>query len=156
MKNCKILLALVLAMTMILGLCACGEKKAAPATTEATAARTQTTTEPAQTTEGTQGTTEGTTEAPVDTTAAAASGYTVKVVDEGGNPIAGVMLQLCDEACYPAQTDANGVATWALEEGNYKASFLKIPEGYEAMDEANEFYFDEGNFEMVLTLKTVA
>jgi len=154
MNKMKILLALLLALTMLL--CACGQKKDTPATTKApeqpgTTAATEQTTEPEQTQGATQDTA-ATTQAATETEAAGTV-YTVKVVDENGNPIAGVMVQLCDEACWPAQTNAEGIATWSLEEANYKASFMKVPDGYALMDETNEFYYDEGNFEMTLTLK---
>ena len=126
----------MLAMTacLLLGLCACG----------GTAANNETT---AATTEATQ----------ADTTAPVDDGkvtYTVKVVDEGGNPVAGAGVQLCKETCLPGLTNAEGVAEFRVVEDTYKVSFMMMPEGYEADDE--EFYFDDGSFELTITLKAVA
>ena len=46
--------------------------------------------------------------------------YKVTLVDANGAPIAGKMVQVCNSAtCFaPQQTDANGVATFRLEEAN--------------------------------------
>lgn len=131
----KKLIAVCLLLCVVLGLCACGD------------------TNPVTTTEPT--TTEPTTET---TTEAAASGYTVKVVDEGGNPIAGAMVQLCAESCIPAVTDENGVATFANAEprNDYKVSFVSLPAGFDYVDETHDFYFAEGQTEITLTLKAVA
>ena len=148
MKTMKIMLALMLAVSMFLCMAACSSEE-----TEATIVATEATTEEATevTTEATEIPTEESTESlesnPV---------YTVKVVDEGGNPVEGAMVQLCDESCYPNVTNAEGVATYALVEANYKASFLKIPEGYELPEGETDFYFEEGSMEMTIVLKAVA
>lgn len=128
MKN---IYALLLALCLMLGLCACGNNADANESTTA-------------------GTTE-TTEATVDDGKVT---YTVKVVDEGGNPIAGAMVQLCLEACIPALTNAEGVATYNLAEADYKVSFVQMPEGYTA--DATEYYFENGKCDMTITLKAVA
>lgn len=48
--------------------------------------------------------------------------YTVKLVDGDNAPMAGVLVQICnDQNCFPALTDANGIATLLLDEGDYKA-----------------------------------
>lgn len=131
MKNVKSLLAVILMLTLALSLCACGGEAEAPAT-EAPAV-----------------------EAPVVTEAPAEEegGYTVTVLDDSGNPIAGAMVQLCKDACVPAVTDAEGVAKFNLPEDSYKVSFLMLPEGYAYMDEVQEFYFADGSMEMTITLK---
>ena len=138
----KRMLMLVLALAMILCLCACGgdhvEETVAP---------------PAE--EVVETPTEEVTEAPTEAEPAGIV-YTVNVVDEGGNPIADAMVQLCAEACYPNKTNELGVATFSLEEAEYKVSFLKMPEGYEAIDGATEYYFDAGSTEITITLKAVA
>ena len=142
MKTVKMLLALVLALGMVMAFAACGEeeaKKTEPVTT------TPATTEPA------------TQEASVETEPVNDNPtYTVTVVDEGGNPVAGAMVQLCAEACYPNQTNDQGVATFNLEEAEYKVSFLKLPEGYETIDGVTDYYFEEGSMELTITLKAVA
>ncbi len=138
MKN---IFALALVLCLMLTLCACGGEAAVetePVETEAPVVATEA---PAQETE-----------------AAIPEGmvqYTVTVVDEGGNPVVGAMVQLCKDSCVPAVTDANGVATFTLPEDDYKASMLAMPAGFEYAGEASEFYF-EGAFELTITLKAVA
>ncbi len=130
--NIKRFLALTLALCLALALCACGNTAAnqpAPSTPE---------------------TTEGTT-APVDDGKVT---YTVKVVDEGGNPVASAAVQLCKDSCLPGMTNAEGVATFRVVEDTYKVSFMVVPAGFEA--EAEEFYFDAGSYELTITLKAAA
>ena len=86
--------------------------------------------------------------------------YTVTVTDEDGNPIKGALIQLCAESCFPASTDENGVATWSLEEEEYKASFLNAATpaaGYTYVDpDETDFYFEDGETEMTIVLKVAA
>lgn len=80
--------------------------------------------------------------------------YSIKIVDEAGAPLAGVMVQLCNESsCFaPKVTDANGIATYSMEEGAYKAAITTMPAGYE--DCAGEYFYFEGDAtEVVITLK---
>lgn len=133
MKNWKLLLTAALLVCMVFGLCACGSDPV-----------------------GTEDTTPGlTTTAPVVTTTAPADDgkvtYTVKVVDESGKGVAGVMVQLCLEACVPTLTDASGVATWSMEEADYKAQLTTTPAGYAA--DTAEYYFEDGSYELTITLK---
>ena len=51
-------------------------------------------------------------------------------------------------------TNAEGVATFRVVEDDYKVSFMTMPEGYEA--EAEEFYFEDGAYELTITLKAMA
>lgn len=129
----KRFLMIALILCLVLSLCACG---GAGENTETTA----------NTTEATQATTE-----PVDDGKVT---YTVKVVDDNGDPIANAMVQLCKEACLPGLTNAEGVAEFHVMEDDYKVSFVNVPEGYEA--EAEEFYFDAGSYEMTIALKAAA
>lgn len=128
MKKLSVLLAVLLAATMLLGLCACGEQ-------------------PVDNSDATPSTTTTTTTAPVDD---GKETYTVTVLNEQGEAIVGAMVQICAELCIPTVTDANGVATWKVEEKEYKVSFLSAPEGY-AVEEA--YYFDDDAKEMTITLK---
>lgn len=80
--------------------------------------------------------------------------YTVKVVDEGGNPVASAAVQLCKDSCLPGMTNAEGIASFRVVEDDYKVSFMTVPAGFEA--EAEEFYFDAGSYELTITLKAVA
>lgn len=136
--NMKKISLLALVLCLVLNLCACGGSEAPATEAPATEA-------PA-------------TEAP-ETEATLAEGmavYTIKVVDEGGNPVAGAMVQMCKDSCIPGMTDAEGVASFTMAEDDYKVSFLTMPAGFELVDETTEFYFESGSTEMTLTLKAVA
>lgn len=128
----KRFLILTLAFCLLFCLCACGETAADPKETST-----------AETTEQTT--------APVDDGKVT---YTVKVVDEGGNPVAGAAVQLCKDSCLPGMTNAEGVATFRTAEDTYKVSFMTMPAGFQA--DAEEFYFEDGSFDMTITLKAVA
>ena len=133
LKRC---LTILLVLCAVLGLCACGGTQ--------TPTQPQTQTQPPKATD-----------APVETSAPNPT-YTVKVVDESGNPIAGAIVQLCLEACYPNVTKENGVAEFAVAEADYKVSFTKMPNGYTYSTEQQEFHFEEGSYEMTITLKAAA
>lgn len=79
--------------------------------------------------------------------------YTIKVVDENNNPMAGVVVQLCKDACMPSVTDENGVAEFVVKElsDEYKASVADVPEGY--VYEDGDVYFKNGVTEVTLVLK---
>lgn len=128
----KKLLILLLALCVLLCFAACGET--ADGDTDGT---TTTTSTSASTTTTTQDSSKIT--------------YTVTVVNEQNEPIAGAMVQLCDnDNCFPSVADANGVATFSLAEATYKVSFLTAPEGY-AVEEA--YYFEGSSTELTITLK---
>lgn len=138
MKNNKIFLV-TMVFCLMLSLCACGSSEPAE-TTEAPAV----TIAPVQT------------EAPAETEADGNVTYTVKVVDEGGNPVSGAKVQMCLESCLPGKTDENGVATFTTVEDDYHVSFMVMPEGYEYTTEETEWFFEAGSYEMTITLKAVA
>lgn len=74
--------------------------------------------------------------------------YKVTLLDASGNPVAGKMIQVCNAStCFaPVQTDANGVATFRLEESDeYKAKELT------QSDDAY-VYFEAGSTELTITL----
>ena len=146
MKN-KRIVALLLALCVMFALCACGaeDKNDAPAAevpaTDVPAAPTAAPTEPAE-----------------EETQPAGITYTVKVQDEGGNPVVGAMIQICQgELCMmPAATDAAGAAVFTVaEEAAYEAKFLSMPAGYDYTTEEQVFPFN-GAFELTITLKAVA
>ena len=131
----KRVVLIVLTLCLILGLAACGDGSA----------------DSQQTTAATQGTTESVPETTEDDGKVT---YTVKVVDEGGQAIANAAVQLCKESCLPGATDEDGVATFNVVEDDYKVSFMIMPEGYAA--DAEAFYFEDGSYEMTITLKAIA
>lgn len=152
MKKVNKLLALMLALILVLSLCACNQSGQGGNATD-----------PTNATGSNVDTTDGSEEDPTQesTEATIPEGmvqYKVKVVDEEGNPVVGVMVQVCtDASCLmPVKTDDAGVATFApAAEGMYHANFLPgIPEGYQA--DAEVFYFAEGETELTIELMTVS
>ncbi len=131
----KKLITAVLLVSMVFCLCACGDSQDNNETNPPAA------TDPTPTELEAQGVT-----------------YTIKVVDEGGNPVAGAMVQLCSDLCLPKITDADGLAVYENQEelDNYKASVTNYPAGYEQLGEETDFYFGEGNYEVTITVKAVA
>lgn len=82
--------------------------------------------------------------------------FEVKVVDGMGNPVEGVMLQICKDSCIPAKTDANGIATFNIEvTSEHKLSVLSCPTGYEYSGEA-EVYMEDGATEYTVELGEAA
>ncbi len=79
--------------------------------------------------------------------------YTVAVRDEEGNGIANVAVQLCDSACIPGFTGEDGTAVFRLPAGNYHASVTVMPDGYANSGEETEFYFEEGQTQLVIVLR---
>lgn len=132
--NMKRFVAVLLALCLALCLCACGGNSEEQPTTAATTAPT---------------------EAPLDATDDGKVAYTVKVVDEGGNPVVGAMVQLCKDTCLPGSTNAEGLAVFnVVEDSEYKVSFMTVPAGYEGAEEA--YYFESGSHDLTITLKAVA
>ena len=75
--------------------------------------------------------------------------YKVTLLDASGNPVAGQMIQVCDESnCFaPVATDANGVAIFRLVESNeYHAKLMTAGEDAYV-------YFEEGSTELTLTME---
>ena len=139
----KKLIAMILALVMVLGLVACGAEEAPVEEAPVEEAPVE------------EAPVEEVTEAPTE---AAGIVYTVKVLDEGGNPVVGTMVQICQgELCMmPSATDAEGVATFSVtDEGAYEAKLLSLPAGYEYATEEQVFPFGSA-FEVTITLKAVA
>ncbi|MEF2837236.1 MAG: redoxin domain-containing protein [Oscillospiraceae bacterium] len=58
--------------------------------------------------------------------------YTVTYVDQNGDPVPGVMCQVCDATtCQVFASDASGVCEFTLPVGAYEIHTLKVPAGYE-------------------------
>ena len=95
-------------------------------------------------------------ETEVETDAETAAAFSVKVVDDEGNVVPGVYVQICKDACVFAQSDDNGVASFALEiTDGYKLSVLSCPDGYEYNGEA-EIYLESGSTEYTVEITKVA
>ncbi len=58
--------------------------------------------------------------------------YTLKFTDQHGNPVPGVLAQVCnDEVCMVYTSDENGVCSFEMEPFAYEIHLLRLPEGYE-------------------------
>lgn len=142
----KKIFAMLMLAVMLFGLCACGGNGDAT-----TAPQNEDPTDPVTTAPQ-----------PTDPTEPEPTGtdYTIKVVDEGGNPVAGVKVQICDanNLCKtPKTTDENGIAVYEnQEDGTYKAQLTKLPEGYEAKDEADAYYPFGSETEVTIMIKAVS
>ncbi len=79
--------------------------------------------------------------------------YTIKVVDEENNPVAGVMVQLCKDSCMAKPTGSEGVAEFTVEElsAEYKANIAVVPPAYTY--DGGDVYFEDGATEVTLVLK---
>lgn len=141
----KKLLCLLLALCFVFALCACGGETNTEDPSEVE------TTQNKATEEQTNGTTDDVT---VDDGKVE---YTVKVVDEAGNPVAAVeVIQVCDEnnSCSVIFMK-DGQGSMRLAEAEYHATLMKgLPEGYEYTTEETEFSFD-GDYTCTITLKAV-
>ena len=143
MKSFKKLFATVLMAGMVLGLCACGNDGAGDKESE----NNKPGTEADSTVDTGKENNKNSEEDDGKIT------YTVKVVDESGNPIAGALVQMCSDTCFPSATDANGVATFKLADAEYKVSFLTLPAGYAHASTEENYYFDGDATELTITLK---
>jgi hypothetical protein len=76
--------------------------------------------------------------------AAIQTGYDVHVKDADG-PVAGVMIQFCDDStCNMGTTDENGVAHFDLPSGKeYEIHILVAPDGYQ--EDETVYHPDENN-----------
>jgi hypothetical protein len=117
MKNMKRLIAVMLVLTMALCLVACGGQNDTPTTTQKPNSTNKPTTQP-------------TTQPTTAPTEPAKPSHTVKVVDQDGNPVSNIPIQLCDNnACYDAKpTDENGIVEFFLP-GIEKAKARILPLG---------------------------
>ena len=135
MKKLTTFVCLLLCLAALL--CACGP--AAPSTTNKAPEATKA---------------PETTKAPATTAAPSTDvTYTATVVDQDGKPMAGVVIQFCDDAniCkLPVTTNAEGKVTVTYAPANYHVSVTVVPEGYTA--EADGYYFEEGSTEITVKL----
>ena len=120
MKTMMKILCLVLAVVMGAGcLAACGQDE--PKATEP-----DTTTAPSNPTDPTE-------PDPTDPPADNKKEYKITVTDSEGNPVSGVLVQICKEGstCFtPARTNEQGVATWKLDEAtDYYGTVSSLEEG---------------------------
>ena len=78
--------------------------------------------------------------------------YVILVVDQDGNPIEGVYVQMCADVCLaPVLTGADGKASYNVAPDSYKAQLTYLPDGYTVDDVAAKYEFVDGVATIVLT-----
>ena len=122
----KKIIALILALCMVFCFCACGSD-------EVTEDKTNETSKPAESQNDVVSEEE-------------TAKFIVKVVDQYGDPVPNVMVQLCTDVCKPTLADANGVATFNEEiTDEHKISLSICPAGYETeYVGTNYIYLEDG------------
>ena len=100
---------------------------------------------------------EETTVAPETTeevTAPATDGYKVTVTDTDGNPIAGVLIQMCDSGTckIPTATGADGTVTFNYDPSDFHVVIAAPVDGY-AVDTTKEYFFENGGKELTIVLE---
>lgn len=80
--------------------------------------------------------------------------YTITVVDQNGNPVAGVVVQVCDDhnCQLPLTTDASGNASASYAPSNYHVTLNTLPDGYTS--EETEFSFNDKT-ELTIVIQAV-
>ncbi len=140
MKLTKRLLALVLGLTMLLCLVACGEQNETSTPAESSAESVADTSSESVENESSE------------TSVPESPKFSVTVVDQDGNPVSGAMVQICKDSCMPAMSGEDGVAIFNVEiTDGYKLSVMTLPEGYTYEGEA-EIYLEYGVTEHTLIL----
>ncbi len=146
--NTKRVFALLLTLVMMLALAACGGEPDNNADVQ----------QPVQ--DATEEATEQKATEPEEETEAQPTGlqYVVTVTDEGGNPIANAMVQMCEGTnCVPGKSDAEGKVTFTVQaEADFEVKFMALPAGYDYTTEEQVFHFEAGSKEMTIVLKAVA
>lgn len=82
--------------------------------------------------------------------------FLITVVDQNGDPVVGASVAMCDmlDSCRtPVTTDSEGNATYPLEDGEFKAKIISLPEGYEAENLGEYEYFVDGKVTFTVTKK---
>lgn len=78
--------------------------------------------------------------------------YVIKFVDPDGNPVPGVMANVCDDtACTMLTSDEEGVVHFAGEIKPWSVQILKVPEGF-TFAEGEKLPLDENGGETVIAL----
>lgn len=146
MKSVKSILVLMLALVMVLGLCACGGNETVDPTNAP-----ETTTNAANNQQPTLDVNGGFEERPEVYV------YKATVQDADGNPIPGVAVSFCSEesGCSPAYTQEDGVAKCQTTAVKEYASIVAV-EGYEFAEGTSEkMYYEEGVLEVTFVLVVV-
>lgn len=79
--------------------------------------------------------------------------WTLRVTDQDGNPVPGVMVTFCsNEACTMVALDENGMGSFTGPAAQYHINFIQVPQGYSAAGVA-DLYTDEhsGSMSVMIT-----
>ena len=102
--------------------------------------------------DGTKPSTDALAEAGSDVAIPYAASYKLTFADEDGNPVEGVIANICDDtSCQPMTSDENGVVEFVSAPFAYHIQVIAVPEGYE-FDTSAEYYTEEAGGEMTFTL----
>ena len=142
MNTMKRLIAVMLILTIALCVVACTQPQdngSKPSNNSKPTGTSSTTTQPSSTTQ------------PADPEPT----YFVKVVDENGAPVAGIIVSLCDDnGCYdPAMTDAEGIAVFYNQGLTGAKAVVFKANGYEFSTEYTKF---EGSNTITITVTAIA
>ena len=88
--------------------------------------------------------------APLITEADGRAVYTIYVVDQNGDPVEGVMLNMCDMVCIPGFTNAEGFYSVTADACAYVIHVLTLPEGY-SIDPEFEAVLDTNEMTITVT-----
>ena len=87
--------------------------------------------DPAGEAEGTEQSGEAEATEPSGEAVAASADYAIAFVDEAGNPVTGVVANVCDDvSCTVVTSDAGGRASFSLPSYAYDVHVIQVPEGY--------------------------
>ena len=82
-----------------------------------------------------------------------ADAYVINVVDQNGDPVEGVMANLCnDSMCNMVKSDDKGVMTFNGKPYAYHITILKVPEGY-SFDAKEELHTPDQPGTMTITIQ---
>ena len=82
-----------------------------------------------------------------------ADAYVINVVDQNGDPVEGVMANLCDDSmCNMVKSDDKGVMTFNGKPYAYHITILKVPEGY-SFDTNEELHTSDQPGTMTITIQ---
>ena len=141
MKN---VLLCLLVLTLALCMTACGETETSQESVTASSVA-----------EDTSSATSEASQAVSDTSSGEEAEITFRVtaVDQDGNPVANVFVQLCDDStCTPVMTDAQGIAAFTMEiTAECHLSVLSAPVGY-VYEGEKDLPLEAGATEYTLTL----
>ena len=82
--------------------------------------------------------------------------YVIKVVDQNGNAVEGVIVQMCDDAglcLIPTATNEEGIATYKYQEGNFHVLINTLVDGY-TVDDMSVYYYITGR-EVTITITKI-